>query len=87
MIPSALQQATEATLEDYFASGVAEKVYAPQILDLALVTDPLVNQKGGMCHQKGYLMMEMFPQNTATKIFGEPTYQKWKCTRSLSSST
>ena len=74
MIPSALHEATHATLEDYFASGVAEKVYAPQILDLALITDPLVN----LCHQKGYLMMEMFPQNTATKIFREPNFQKWK---------
>ena len=48
MIPSALHEATHATLEDYFASGVAEKVYAPQILDLALVTDPLVNKKGNV---------------------------------------
>ena len=55
MIPSALQQATEATLDDYFASGVAEKVYAPQILDLALVTDPLVNQKGTDVPPEGLL--------------------------------
>ena len=79
-ISNALQQATEITLKDYFASGVAEKVYAPQIFDLALVADPLVNSEDKLnkCHQKGYLMMEMFPQNTATKIFREPTYQKWK---------
>ena len=77
-----LQRATEAIIEDYFAGDVANKVYAPQIFDLAIVSDSFVNEKedpsGKGCHQKGYLMMELFPQNTATKIFLEPKYQKWK---------
>ncbi|MGF1926028.1 MAG: hypothetical protein ACQUHE_17770, partial [Bacteroidia bacterium] len=29
-------------------------------------------------HRKGYLMMEMFPQNTATRIFAQEKYQKWE---------
>ena len=77
MIPSSLQQATEATIGDYFASGIADKVYAPHIFDLAIVSDQSANE-GETDHRKRYLMMEMFPQNTATRIFTDPAYQKWK---------
>ena len=80
MIPSALQRATESTLKDYLARGVADKVYAPQILDMALITDPKVNTEANEMmkyHQKGYLMMEMYPQKTAKSIFEDPKYQLW----------
>ena len=77
MMYSALQQATEATIEDYFASGIADKVYAPQIFDLAIISHQSAYE-GETDHRKGYLMMEMFPQNTATRIFDDRKYQKWK---------
>ena len=76
MIPSSLQQATEATIGDYFASGIADKVYAPQIFDLAIISHQSAYQ-GKTDHRKGYLMMEMLPQNTATRIFEDTKYQKW----------
>ena len=76
MLFSPLQLATEATIGDYFASGIADKVYAPQIFDLAIVSGQSANQEEAD-HRKGYLMMQMFPQNTATKIFDDPMYQKW----------
>ena len=76
-IVSALHLATEATLADYFARTVAEKVSAPQIFDLAIVATN-EHQEVSLTHQKAYLMMEMFPHNTATKIFKEPKYQVWK---------
>ena len=83
-----LQLATEAIIEDYFASDVADKVYAPQIFDLAIVSDLSVNKKEDLsvkgCHQKGYLMMEVFPQNTATQIFLEPKYQGVEVSKTLS---
>mgnify|MGYP000859612344 CR=1 FL=1 len=77
MMYSSLQQATEATIEDYFASSIAEKVYAPQIFDLAIVSSQSAYE-GETDHRKGYLMMEMLPQNNAIKIFDDPKYQKWK---------
>ncbi len=82
MLFSALQQATEATVGDYFSSDIAEKVFAPEVFDLALVTTESAistNKKGRRNdHRKGYLMMQMFPQNTATRIFSETKYQEWK---------
>ena len=74
---SSLQQATEATIGDYFASSIADKVYAPQIFDLAIVSNQSAYE-GESDHRKGYLMMEMFPQNNAIKILDDPKYQKWK---------
>ena len=47
MIPSSLQQATEATIGDYFASSIADKVYAPQIFDFAIVSDQSAHQGEG----------------------------------------
>ena len=77
MMYSSLQQATEATIGDYFASGVADKVFAPQTFDLAIVSHQSADQ-GETDHRKGYLMIEMFPQNTATRIFNDSKYQQWK---------
>ena len=80
MMYSSLKQATEATIEDYFASSIADKIYAPQIFDLAIVSSQLAYEgyEGETDHRKGYLMMEMFPQNTATRIFEDAKYQKWR---------
>ena len=71
-----LEQATEATIGDYFTNDIAETIYAPNVFDLALVTEG--SAQGRHDHRKGYLMMEMLPQNTATKIFEEAKYQKWE---------
>ena len=44
---------------------------------MSLVTNRK-NVNGDGEHLKGYLMMEVLPQNTGTKIFKIPDYQKWE---------
>ncbi|WP_342267925.1 pentapeptide repeat-containing protein [Candidatus Tisiphia endosymbiont of Empis tessellata] len=68
------EQIIDTTLRDYFTNDVADIIYAPSVFDMALVTDRNVGQN----HRKGYLMMEVLPQNTATKVFANPNYQKWE---------
>ncbi|WP_341761068.1 pentapeptide repeat-containing protein [Candidatus Tisiphia endosymbiont of Thecophora atra] len=68
------EQIIDTTLRDYFTNDVADIIYAPSVFDMALVTDRDVGQN----HRKGYLMMEVLPQNTATKVFANPNYQKWE---------
>jgi serine/threonine protein kinase len=63
----------DETLKDYFTSDVADIIYAPSVFDMALVTLDVGNS-----HRKGYLIMEMLPQNTATKVFATLVYQKWE---------
>ena len=65
---------TDSTLEDYFTSSIAKVVYAPKVYDMALV----INKNIDTCHMKGYLMMEVLPQNTGGRIFQLPEYQKWE---------
>ena len=72
--PSAIDIITDSTLEDYFTSSIAKVVYAPKIYDMALVVDKNIDD----CHLKGYLMMEVVPQNTGGRIFQLPEYQKWE---------
>jgi len=67
------EQVINSTLEDYFTDDIANMVYAPNIFDMALVTG-----SNNDAHRKGYLMMEVFPQNTATKVFANEKYQKWE---------
>ena len=38
----------------------------------------VVNKNIDACHLKGYLMMEVLPQNTGGRIFQLPEYQKWE---------
>jgi len=66
---------TENTMGDYFTNNIAKTIYAPKVLDMAMVTNKDIVDPD---HQKGYLMMDLLPQNTATKIFAEPKYQKWE---------
>ncbi|WP_375330738.1 NACHT and WD40 repeat domain-containing protein [Candidatus Tisiphia endosymbiont of Oplodontha viridula] len=68
------EQIIDTTLRDYFTNDVADIIYAPGVFDIALVTD----RDAGENHRKGYLMMEILPQNTATKMFANPNYQKWE---------
>jgi WD40 repeat protein len=65
---------TENTMSDYFGSGVIKSIYVPKIFDMTIVSD----KDAGHKHQKGYLMMEIFPQNTGTRVFSDPKYQKWE---------
>ncbi|WP_342269666.1 WD40 domain-containing protein [Rickettsia endosymbiont of Orchestes rusci] len=63
----------DETLKDYFTNDIADIIYAPNVFDMALVT-----QNAGNSHRKGYVMMEILPQNTATKVFANSVYQKWE---------
>jgi len=69
-----LESITNGTLGDYFTNDVAEMIQAPNVFDMSLVTDTTINS----LHQKGYLMMEVLPQNTGTAVFKKPEYQKWE---------
>jgi hypothetical protein len=74
--PTAFEQVTDVTISDYFVDEITSLIYAPEVLDIALVTDK--NVITNPTHQKGYLMMEVLPQNTGTKIFADERYQKWE---------
>jgi serine/threonine protein kinase len=69
-----MEVVTETTLNDYFTGDVAKAIYAPKVLDMSLITSKEIDAS----HKKGYLMMEVFPQNTATKVFSISEYQKWE---------
>ena len=75
-ILSAIDIITDSTIEDYFTSNIAKVVYAPKIYDMAIVINK--NLIDNSSHQKGYLMMEVLPQNTGGNIFKLPEYQKWE---------
>ena len=67
-----LEASTKSTIGDYFTNEIAKIIRAPEVFDLALITVAKVD------HQKGYLMMEVLPQNTGEKVFGESKFQKWE---------
>ena len=71
-----------STLDDYFGSSVAEKVYAPHLFDMTIVAGSLLTsekEKDDVAdHRKGYTMMEIVPQNSAAAIFADAKYQLWK---------
>jgi serine/threonine protein kinase len=66
---------TDYTLSDYFVDEIANLIYAPEVLDMAIISNrDCVSPE----HMKGYLMMDVLPQNTGTKIFADAKYQKWE---------
>ena len=79
---NALGDATIPTLSDYFGGTVAEKVFAPHIFDMTIVSEhpqkDTTKLSDNSDHRKAYIMMEMVPQNSATVIFSDPKYQVWK---------
>ncbi len=71
-----IDMVTDSTLEDYFTGDIASITYSPIVLDMALVIDKESIKSAD--HKKGYLFMEVLPQNTATKIFAQKEFQKWE---------
>jgi serine/threonine protein kinase len=69
-----IQAITDGTIDDYFTDTVAKVIYSPAILDMALISD--FNLKAN--HQKGYIMMEVLPKNTGTKVFADKKCQVWE---------
>ena len=81
-VERALKDAITPTLSDYFGSAVAEKIFAPHIFNMTIVSEhpqkDTTKLSDSADHRKAYIMMEMVPQNSATVIFSDPKYQVWK---------
>lgn len=71
----AIEEVTTNILSDYFTNDIAGLIYAPKVLDMAICTNANVWDE---LHLKGYLMMQIVPQNTGTKMFKNPECQKWE---------
>jgi hypothetical protein len=71
---NSLASVSDSTLEDFFAIKLNESIFAPKPLDMAILTNKLNKEN----HRKGYLFMELVPQNTANKVLFRPEYQKWE---------
>ena len=68
-----LSKIIDSVFDDYLARKL-EAIHTPKVLDMAIVTNPLVAEG----HRKGYVFMEIVPQNTADKVFSDDRYQKWE---------
>ena len=81
-VECALKNAITPTLSDYFGGTVAEKIFAPHIFDMTIVSEhpqkDTTKLNYSADHRKAYIMMEMVSQNSATAIFSDPKYQVWK---------
>jgi serine/threonine protein kinase len=65
---------TKDSLNAYLIEETTKAVIPPVILDIAYINEPLDIDK----HKKGYVFMELFPQNTGEKIFQQKDYQRWE---------
>lgn len=71
-----IEEITDNVLSDDFTRNISSFVYSPKVLDVAFLPG------AGFCtgeHLKGYIMMEIIPQNTGLSVFRKQEgYQKWE---------
>ena len=60
-------------MDDYLTSELSGIIYTPISYDAIVVFSKDTNL---LNHNKGYLMMEIIPSETAEKIFSQEEYQK-----------
>ena len=66
-----------STFEDFFIDDIGNYVYAPKVFDM-VITKRIENKEDNMNRlDKGYLMLELKPNNDGQKVFAKPENQTW----------
>jgi serine/threonine protein kinase len=60
---------------DYYSAQKVKGVYTPTMIDWAFAIDSQLIHDS---HQRGYLMMELIPANSAGTIFKNTEFLKWE---------
>jgi serine/threonine protein kinase len=66
------------SFNNYIVDNSTKVVAPPVILDIATILNTSLEDQEKEKHMKGYVFMEIFPQNTGDKIFSQEKYQEWE---------
>ena len=62
-----------STLGDFFIDDIGNYVYAPKVYDMGITH----KENNSDVSYKGYLMIELKPNNDGHKVFAKPENQTW----------